>query len=101
MFKIFRYFALSAFVSLCIAGTALVLFHRTVAVQELVELGEQSNLVPARTALNSVRPALVEYLESANARESAHGVPPPVPEILASRVRELMSGSSVVRIKIY
>lgn len=101
MFRIFRYFSVAAFIGFCLAGTGLVWFYRTVTVEELVELGEQSNLAPAQTALNSVQPELLAYLESTSVPSDGLSEPPAMPEVLAEQIRQLMSGSKVQRIKIY
>jgi len=101
MFKLFRFYSIASFVAVLATAILIALFYRQVAIQGIMQLAERSNLALARTALNSVRPQLIDYLEAV-ARPGyvnvSHYSPPPE---LAEAIRSLMRDSSVVRIKIY
>ncbi len=101
MLKTFRYFSIVTLISFCAAGITLVWFYRTITVHELVELGEQSNVVPAQTALNAIRSELVTYLGISNKRKQGSVSQNNIPEILDTHFRQLISGTKVDRIKIY
>jgi signal transduction histidine kinase len=101
MFKILRYFSIASFISIALAAALLGLFYREVAITGIVHLGEQSNKALAQTALNSVRPELVEYLAAvANIEKESTPVRPFGAE-LDHAIQGIMNGTTVVRIKIY
>jgi signal transduction histidine kinase len=101
MFKLLRYYSVTSLVAVLATTLLLTWFYRQVAIQGIVQLAERNNLTLARTALNSVRPALNDYLISAAEPgfiKIGHHLPPPE---LAAAIRTLMRDNSVVRIKIY
>ncbi|MBW8370308.1 MAG: hypothetical protein K0M66_04945 [Thiobacillus sp.] len=101
MFKLLRFYSIASLVAILATALLLGFFYRQVAIQGIIQLAERNNLTLARAALNSVRPALLEYLSSAAEVGTGDiGRPAPPPE-LAMAIRTLMHDSTVVRIKIY
>ena len=101
MFKLLRFYSIASFVAVLATALLITLFYRQVAIQGIMQLAERSNLALARTALNSVRPQLIDYLDTVAQPgyvNISHNSPPPE---LATAIRSLMRDSSVVRIKIY
>jgi len=97
MFKLLRFYAIASFISIFITAALLTLFYRQVTIQWISQLAERGNLDLAQTALNAVKPELVDYLGSA-APESAT---PQLPPALVTRIKNLTRETSVVRLKIY
>jgi signal transduction histidine kinase len=101
MFKLLRFYSVASFLAVLATALLVGLFYRQVAIQGLMQLAERNNLALARTALNSVKPELIDYLSSV-ARPGlvsiSHYSPPPE---LAAAIGSLMQDNSVVRIKIY
>ena len=62
MFKLLRFYSVASFLAVLATALLIGLFYREVAIQGLIKLAERNNLALARTALNSVRPALIDYL---------------------------------------
>lgn len=100
MFRMFRFFSLASLVCILIAGVALVLFFRHIAVREIVEFGESNNSVLAEAALNAMRPELLAFLDKTQQAEAAEGRVQ-IPGLLAHELDDLMRLRSVARIKIY
>lgn len=101
MFKLLRFYSIASFVAVLATALLIALFYRQVAIQGIMQLAERSNLALARTALNSVRPQLIDYLDAVAQpgylNISNHSPPPE----LAEAIRSLMRDNAVVRIKIY
>lgn len=101
MFKLLRFYSITSFIGVLIAGALLTVFYRQVTVRGISDLVAKNNLALAQTALNAVRPALVDYLDSvadAGPRQVlATTLTPPV----AEAVTDLMKDAAVARIKIY
>lgn len=100
MFKLLRFYSIASFVAVLVTALLIALFYRQVAIQGIMQLAERSNLALARTALNSVKPELIDYLDTVAQPGYAHISHSP-PAELAEAIRSLMRDSSVVRIKIY
>jgi signal transduction histidine kinase len=101
MFKLLRFYSIASFVAVLATALLITLFYRQVAIQGIMQLAERSNLALALTALNSVRPQLINYLDAVAQPgyvNIGHNSPPPE---LATAIRSLMRDSSVVRVKIY
>jgi signal transduction histidine kinase len=102
MFKLLRFYSIASLLAILATALLLGLFYREVAIRGIINLAERNNLTLARTALNSVRPALIEYLDSAAAFGGAATAPPAPPPELITAIRNLMiDDNAVVRIKIY
>lgn len=101
MFRLLRFYSVASFLATLATALLLGLFYRELAIQGLNHLAVGNNLTLARTALNSVKPALLDYLNSVAEPDFVKvGRRAPPPE-LAEAIRTLMRDSSVVRIKIY
>jgi hypothetical protein len=101
MFKLLRFYSVASFLAVLATALLVGLFYRQVAIQGLMKLAERNNLALARTALNSVKPELIDYMNSVaelGFANISHQLPPPE---LAAAIRTLMHDNSVVRIKIY
>lgn len=101
MFRLMRFYSIASFISIFIAAALLTLFYRHVTVQGIVRLAERSNLALAQTTLNSVRPALIEYLDSVAGLREREIAEHKLSSELARAVAGLMEGTSIVRVKIY
>lgn len=101
MFKLLRFYSIASFVAVLATALLIALFYRQVAIQGIMRLAERSNLALARTALNSVRPILIDYLDSVAQPGLVSTSPRSPPPELAEAIRSLMRDNSVVRIKIY
>jgi len=101
MFKLLRYFSLSGLVVVLVAAALLGGVYRHVAVQSLVEMGEENNTSLANAMANSLGPALAGYLDN------ARGIPagelnrhPGLPG-LRSAILAHMRQVPVVKVKVY
>jgi signal transduction histidine kinase len=101
MFKLLRFYAIASFISIFITAALLTLFYRQVTIQWVTQLAERGNLALAQATLNAVKPELVEYLDSATKAISQGAATPEFPPALASTIKNVMLGTSVVRFKIY
>ncbi|MDO9220707.1 MAG: histidine kinase [Thiobacillus sp.] len=101
MFKLLRYYSVSSLIAVLATAVLLTWFYRQVAIQGIVQLAERSNLSLARTAMNPIKPALLEFLEAAANFHAGSATAPPLPPELAGSIRALMQDGSVVRIKLY
>ena len=101
MFKLLRFYSIASFISIFVTAALLTLFYRHVTIQGIVRLAERSNLALAQTTLNSVKPALIEYLNSV-ANLSRHEIAErKLSSELARAVTNLTHETSIVRVKIY
>lgn len=101
MFKLLRFYSIASFISIFLAAAILSLFYRQVTIQWITQIAQRSDLALAQAALNSVNPALVEYLTR---RPSSEPNEPPLQirtADFASYFRNLMRDTSVVAVKIY
>ncbi|MCI0516679.1 MAG: histidine kinase [Woeseiaceae bacterium] len=101
MFKLLRFYSVASLLAVLATAVLIGLFYRQVAIGGLMQLAERNNLALARTVLNSVKPELIDYLDTVaqpGLLNISHSSPPPE---LAAAIRTLMRDSSVVRIKIY
>jgi signal transduction histidine kinase len=101
MFKLLRFYSVASFLVVLATALLIAMFYRQVAIQGIMQLAERSNLTLARTALNLVKPELIDYLNAASQPglvNVGHRAPPPE---LAAAISSLMRDSAVVRIKIY
>lgn len=101
MFKLLRFYSMASFLAVLVTALLVGLFYRQVAIQGIMNLAERNNLALARTALSSVRPELIDYLNRVAQPGFARVGYQPLPPELAEAIGKLMRDSSVVRIKIY
>lgn len=96
LYGIMRFFSVASLVCIILAAIALTILYRQVAIRDIINFGEHSNLVLAQGFLNAVKTPLVTYLSQEGAH---HG--PPLPPDLEQAIQGLMENTSVARIKIY
>lgn len=101
MYKIFRYFSIASLASILLMAALLTLIYRQVAIKGIVHLGEEINVELAQTALNSVKSQLVEYLITVGGIEKTGAKTTPISAGLDQAIQRIMTGTKVVRIKIY
>jgi signal transduction histidine kinase len=101
MFRLLRYFSLTSFVIILVVSVLLGFFYRRIILQDLVELGENKNVVLTQAFTNSLWPQFAPFVASVAA------LSPEVlrehPEIARLRhaVLALMQGLSVIKVKVY
>ncbi len=100
-FRIIRYFSVASFVCIVIAALALAVYFRHVAIREIAQLGESGNLTLAEAALSSVRPQLLEFLDTAANTKPSELRDLPLPPALAHEISDLLRVEAVAKIKIY
>jgi signal transduction histidine kinase len=96
-----RYYLVAGLVALLAALLLFVGFYREVAVQGIAQQAERINLTLARTALNSIKPLLLDYLRSTEhprVNNDSHAALPPQ---LAEAIRSLMFDRAIVRVQIF
>jgi len=101
MYKIFRNFSIASLASILLMAALLTLIYRQVVIKSIVHLGEEINVELAQTALNSVKSQLVDYLVTVGEVEKAGAKIIPINAGLEQAIQRIMTGTQVVRIKIY
>jgi hypothetical protein len=101
MYRLLRIYGIASFASMLVAAMLLVLLYRAVAVEEIIQLTQKSNLALAQTALNAVKPDLVEYLAAVASVGAKQVAEHALPERLGSAIAGMMQDTTVARIKIY
>jgi hypothetical protein len=101
MFKLLRYYSAASLVAVLATAILLTWFYRQVAIHGIVQLAERSNMNLAQVAMNPIKPALLDFLDStANLRPGSAG--PALPPELARSISAVMHDDAfIVRIKIY
>src|SRR5574340_201909 len=101
MFKLLRFYSLASFLAVLATALLVGLFYRQVAIQGIMTLAERNNLALARTALSSVKPELIDYLNRVAQPGFARASHASLPPELAAAIGKLMQDNTVTRIKIY
>lgn len=101
MFKLLRYYSVTSLIAVLATAVLLTWFYRQVAIQGIIQLAERGNLALARATMNPIKPALLEFLDTAADLRSNSPSRPPLPPHLAGAIQTLMQDRSVARIKIY
>src|SRR5574340_498653 len=101
MFKLLRFYSLASFLAVLATALLVGLFYRQVAIQGIMTLAERNNLALARTALSSVKPELIDYLNRVAQPGFARASHASLPPELAVAIGKLMQDNTVARIKIY
>jgi signal transduction histidine kinase len=99
MFRLLRYYSVASLAAVVGCAAVLIWLHRHVTTQGIVHLAERSNLNMAQAALTPIKPALLDYLQTAAQSRAAR--PPPLPPELARAINTVMQDKFVVRIKIF
>ena len=106
MFRLLRYFTLTALVSLSLAGVALTLLFRESAQRDLVLSAQRANEVQAQVFANALQAelgdALWRYLnEEAPQLDAARLRAHPLTQRMHAVLRQLAGGTSVAKVKLY
>jgi signal transduction histidine kinase len=101
MFKLLRFYSIASFISIFITTALLTLFYREVTIHWITQLAEKSNTALAQTALNSIRPELMRYLDAEASANPRGAVPRRFPAELAAAIENVMRDTPVIRFKIY
>ncbi len=101
MFKLLRFYSIASFVSIFITAAILTLFYRQITIQWNTQLAEKSNTALAQTVLNSVRPALMNYLDGVKDSNRPGGPPPDFPAEMVDVIENVVRDTPVIRFKIY
>lgn len=100
MFRLLRYYSVASLIAVLATAVMLTWFYRQVAIEGIVQLAERSNLTLARAAMNPIKPALLEFLDT-TAGHPKRAALPLLPLDLQASIKTLMQDRAVVRIKIY
>jgi signal transduction histidine kinase len=98
--RLLRFSSLAGLVAILATLLMLFWFYRQVAIEGIVELAERTNLILARSVLNSVQPELLDYLQ-ATAGLRPHDPAPSFPPGLAAAISGVMQDPTVARIRLY
>lgn len=101
MFKLLRYYAVASFIAIVATIVLLTWFYRQVAIEGIVHLVERNNMALAHSAMSSMKPALLSFLDTTADFHPGNPIHRQLPPELAESIKTLMRGQSVVRIKIY
>jgi diguanylate cyclase (GGDEF)-like protein len=101
MFRLLRYFSVSGLAVVLCAAAALGLLYRHVAVQSLVEMGEENNTSLASSLANALGPALGAYLDEAGALSTEELHRHPGLTTLRTAIVAHMRDVPVVKVKMY
>ena len=96
-----RSFAITSLISILVTALFLGGLFRSTSIAAIVTIGEQKNVVIAKTALNSIKPKLVEFLGHSSANNYRNEAISNFRQALDESVNATMSGTTVVRIKVY
>jgi len=101
MFKLLRYFSLTSFVSVVGVAAILGVFYRELAVHSLVSMGESNNRAITRVLANSLWPALLPYLATADTLATEKLESHPGREEFARVLAKHLNGLTVAKVKVY
>lgn len=100
-FHLLRYFVITSLLIILTTAILLQYSYRRSAVTTVIKLGETTNITLAQAALFSVRPRLLEFLETSEHEPPEATRNHPVPAKLDALIRHLRQETNIVRIKIY
>ncbi len=101
MFRVLRHFSIIGLVAVLMAAAALVAVYRVVAIDSLVEMGEENNGALAMTLAASLGPAVTDYLDEAHKLPSTGLASHRGHPALHAAISEYMREGPVVKIKLY
>jgi signal transduction histidine kinase len=96
-----RLYGLSSFLGVVLAAALIFFFVRKVAIDDIVELAERSNIALAQSVLGLVKHDLVDFLQSAGSVKPGPFEARKLPSGLDQAINDLMGNPAVVRLKIY
>jgi diguanylate cyclase (GGDEF)-like protein len=101
MFRLLKYFSIASFASVVVATIVLSALFQRSSTQGLLELGERNNVLLTQSFANSLWPKLRPLLESPQTPSSASPHARASIDDLHSQVLMQMSGTNVVKVKVY
>ncbi|MCH6590811.1 MAG: PAS domain S-box protein, partial [Proteobacteria bacterium] len=101
MFKLLRYFSLTSAVAILLVTVVLVILYRQTAVNELVELAENQNVVLARSFANTIWPRFSAYVTSVSGLDGDALRARPETLQIHETLKGLAAGLPVLKVKIY
>ncbi len=100
-FQLSRYFSITSLISIIATAVFLAFLFKQVTINNIITTIEQSNTILTQTLFNSVKFELADYLEKAAAAKLSRLNNYPIPTQLRKAIRNIMSGTSLVKIKIF
>ena len=100
MFKLLRYFSITSFLSIVVAGALFGFAYRTIAYRSLTDSAEAANATMAQSLANAMGGQLVSYLATAEPRSSVQLQLHPAKKEFASKVLTHLQGLPIVKLKI-
>jgi len=99
-FKFSRYFSITSFLSILAAAAVLAFLFKQVTLYNISQTIEQSNIQLVQTLFNSVKVELADYLKHVAVTKKSNTEKYPIPEKLQSAIKNIMTGTSLIKIKI-
>lgn len=100
-FRLTRTFSLLSLLSLLVITPLMAHFYRMVALDSLIQIQNEANEDLTRAFANSLWVKHQGYFDDMSSRKQLDPASAPVPAILFSDVKQLMSGSRVLKVKIF
>ncbi len=101
MFRLLRYFSIASFIAIVVATAALTALHERLAVRDLIDAQEQHHVVLTRVAANILWPQFSPFVRSSTALDNNALKSHPEIERLHRAVLQELTGTRVLKIKIY
>jgi hypothetical protein len=101
MYRQLRMYRFASVASMLVAAVLLTLLYRAVAIEEIIQLTQKSNLILGQIALNAVKRELVDYLSAVENTGPNEVDDQALPGPAASVIADVMQDATVARIKIY
>jgi signal transduction histidine kinase len=99
--RLLRYFSITSFITIVVVSMLLGFFYRRLALQELLEPGEDKNVVLTQAFANSLWPQFAPFVASVRDLSADALRAHPDTTRLRHAVLALMHGLSAVKVKIY
>ncbi|VAX00325.1 hypothetical protein MNBD_GAMMA22-112 [hydrothermal vent metagenome] len=100
-FQLSRYFSITSLISIIATAVFLAFLFKQVSINNIISAIEHSNTVLTQTLFNSVKFELADYLDKVAAAKHSRINNYPIPMKLRKAIQNIMSGTSLVKIKIF
>ena len=101
MFRLLRYFSLTSALAVVAVSAVLLVIYRQSAVNDLVDLAENQNLVLARSFANIIWPKFSSYVASTPGMDGDTLQARPETRKIHEALKGLTSGLPVLKVKVY
>ncbi len=101
IFRLVRFYGVSSLLAIICTAIFILFFYRQLAVSVFVSISEQSNAALTQATVSSLRNHIVTFLVQSDSGTKEKFEAIPLPKDLASGIRNLMTDTDVVRVKIY